>query len=147
MFLRQADQLAVAVGSPIPTQEHEHHGRAAVLSQRPRATGLVEKREIWSRHGPDSSSSRRDDAIGLRSAPAANDRPADGQAIVDRRRHDHPIPTLACMPSEPRTAPQLRKHSRSLPTGPRRNEGEPWFPGNANKHPERRIGLRSRSQP
>jgi len=41
-----ADQLAVAVRSPISAQEEQHHAMTAVIREGPRFAGLVEQREV-----------------------------------------------------------------------------------------------------
>ncbi len=46
-----ADQLAVAIRSPIPTQKEQYHRMAVLIRQDPRFTALVEQCEVRrSRH-------------------------------------------------------------------------------------------------
>jgi hypothetical protein len=47
--LRQADQLAVAIRSPIAAQEDQHHGGVEILGKPPWFSFLIDEREI-SRH-------------------------------------------------------------------------------------------------
>ena len=48
--LGQAGQLAIAIGSPITTQENQHHPRIQMLAQPPRLSRLVIEGEIGNRH-------------------------------------------------------------------------------------------------
>jgi hypothetical protein len=41
-----ADQLTVAVRSPIPSQKEQYHGMAAVIRQGPRFTTLIQQCEV-----------------------------------------------------------------------------------------------------
>lgn len=46
MAVRQAGQLAVAVGSPVPAEEHQEHACVQVISESPRFAGLVLEGEV-----------------------------------------------------------------------------------------------------
>lgn len=46
MSQRQADQLAVAVGSPIASEKYQHHRCVELIGKLPRPSFLVGEREI-----------------------------------------------------------------------------------------------------
>ena len=50
MSHRQADQLAVAVRSPIASQKHQHCGRVEVRRKTPWSAGLVRQAEVGEHH-------------------------------------------------------------------------------------------------
>ncbi len=50
MPVRQAGQLAVAVGSPVPAEEHQEHPCVEVAAESPRFAGLVFEGEVGYRH-------------------------------------------------------------------------------------------------
>jgi hypothetical protein len=50
MSLRQADQLAVAIRSPVAAQEHEHCRRVQMIRERPGPACLIGDGEVGSLH-------------------------------------------------------------------------------------------------
>ena len=46
MAVRQAGQLAIAVGSPVPAEEHQEHPCVQVAAECPRLAGLVLEGEV-----------------------------------------------------------------------------------------------------
>lgn len=67
----QADQLAVAVRSPVASEHHKHRSSVQVVSERPRVTSLVCHREFDTCHRvpPSVLSSRRHPTIANTEAP------------------------------------------------------------------------------
>ena len=50
MSLRQADQLAAAIRSPIATEKHQPDRCVQMVGQRPRDAGLIGESEVRSGH-------------------------------------------------------------------------------------------------
>ena len=63
MSHRHADQLAVAIRSPVAAEEQEHDGGAPMVAERPRHPALIDEGEVWSSH--EANLVRRSRAVGV----------------------------------------------------------------------------------